>query len=304
MKCDQGDRDLTLHAGIDAGGTSFKCGLFDDAWKQVSGCRVPVTTPDETIQACIDFFKTEIGSSKLPATSFGVASFGPLEVDSASPRYGTILATPKPGWSDIPLRHRLEDGLGQPVVIDTDVNGALLAELSLGAAIDCQSAAYVTVGTGIGAGIFSNGDFIGRPSHPEFGHIPVRRFAGDENFVSVCPFHNDCLEGLASAKAFEARFGLATELPPNHSGWMLEADYLAQACQTLYLTFRLERIILGGGLPQADALISSVRAVFLDQLGGYAGLNSDDADALIRPSHFGDEAGVMGAALLGSRVPN
>ncbi|MCH2456946.1 MAG: ROK family protein, partial [Henriciella sp.] len=185
-----------LHGGIDAGGTTFKCGLADASGALVASHRVPVTTPEETLAATADWFTAHIEPGTL--TTFGIASFGPIDVDPRSASYGTITGSAKPGWSGTNLHAHFANTLGLPVTVDTDVNGALLAEMKQGAAKGCASTAYVTVGTGIGAGLFANGGFLGRPSHPEFGHIALRRHPGDENFESVCPFQDDCLEGLAS----------------------------------------------------------------------------------------------------------
>lgn len=291
---------MAFHAGIDAGGTSFKCGIYTADWKLHASARVRVSSPADTVETAIAFFRAQLTPEEIASTSFGVASFGPLNVDPGSVNYGTILSTPKPGWSGVPLRAMLAEKLNAEIVIETDVNGALLAELSRGAARGCQSAAYITIGTGIGAGIFANGDFLGRPAHPEFGHIPVSRHAHDQNFESVCPFHVDCLEGLASAKAFEARYGSAVDLAEDHVGWQVEADYLAQACQSLYLTLRLQRIVLGGGLPQARHLIPLVRSAFVARLNQYTDISEKDAESLISGSAFGDEAGMLGAAMLGA----
>lgn len=287
----------TLHGGIDAGGTTFKCGLADTTGALIKTHRVPVTTPAETIAACSDWFMKAIGSATLK--SFGIASFGPIDVDPHSASYGTITGSAKPGWSGTNLRASFSKALGLPITLDTDVNGALLAEMSKGAAKGCASAAYVTVGTGIGAGLFANGSFLGRPSHPEFGHIALRRSPGDEAFQSVCPFHPDCLEGLASARAIRARAGDPEALSPDHPVWAIAADYLAQAARTLTLTFRPERIILGGGLLLAPHLVGRVRKAFEAQMGGY--LEHAPASELIVTPALGDNTGLIGAILLGQK---
>lgn len=286
-----------LYGGIDAGGTSFKCGVFDDALRHVESFRVPTTAPQETLETCADYFSRFDGQMK----TLGIASFGPLNLDLDSREYGMLLDTPKPDWQRVPVLTTLERLTGLPVSIDTDVNGALLAECELGAAKGVRSAAYVTVGTGIGAGIRLSDHWVGQPSHPEFGHITVQRHADDAGFKSVCRFHDDCLEGFASAKAFEARFGQAETLSTDHPGWEIEAWYLAQACRSLYLSFRLDRIILGGGLMQADGLIDRVRREFVRQLGGYLDMPTDQANRLIVVPELGDLAGMTGAALLGRR---
>ena len=237
--------------GIDAGGTTFKCGVADEEGVLVQQCRVRVTSPTETISQCLEFFRPLYESERL--RSFGIASFGPIDVDLSSPDYGTILSTPKPAWSHTNLRAAFEKTIGLPVAVDVDVNGALLAERTLGAAKGTKSAVYVTVGTGIGASIFANGSFLGRPVHPEFGHIPLRRNEQDKSFDCLCPFHSDCLAGM----------------------------------------------ILGGGLLLAPHLIGRIRHAFYDQMGGYLSMGWNATVDLITTPDLGDNAGLMGAILLG-----
>lgn len=287
----------SLHGGIDAGGTTLKCGLADASGALVATHRVAVTTPEETLAAAAGWFIEHTGSGKL--ATFGIASFGPIDVDPRSASYGTITGSAKPGWSGTNLRAHFAETLGLPVNLDTDVNGALLAEMSHGAARGCASAAYVTVGTGIGAGLYANGDFLGRPSHPEFGHIALRRRPGDGDFESVCPFHDDCLEGLASVRAIRSRSGAPEDLPADHPVWDIAADYLAQAARSLTLSFRPERIILGGGLMLAPHLISRIHKAFDQQMGGY--LEHAPSSELITTPGLCDNAGLIGAILLGQQ---
>jgi len=285
-----------LFGGIDAGGTTFKCGVSDAAGNLLEKQRVAVTTPEQTLVNCAAFFRD--ASRERGLNSLGIASFGPIDVDPASPGYGAILKTPKPGWSGTDLRAFFEDALGIRPVVDTDVNGALLAEMTRGAAKGKGSAAYITVGTGIGAGIHVNGSFAGRPAHPEFGHVPMRRHEEDQRFEGVCPFHGDCLEGLASVTAIRARWGEPAELPANHPAWSITADYLAQACRILTLTLRLEKIILGGGLMLAPHLLGLVRRAYDAQIADYLGAQSIPGAALIDTPRLGDDAGLIGALLL------
>lgn len=285
-----------MYAGIDAGGTTFKCGIADENGALLRKHRVTVTTPEETLATCAHFFTSAIPEANLK--SIGIASFGPIDVDRRSTSYGTILDTPKPHWAQTNLRAFFVDALGVDVIVDSDVNGALLAEMTMGAAQHMSSAAYVTIGTGIGAGIFVNSDYAGRPTHPEFGHIPIARHPDDTAFNGVCPFHSDCLEGLASVTAMRARWGEPKDLPADHHGWTIIADYLAQACRVLTLTLRVERIVLGGGLMLAPHLLAMVQTAYDRQMANYLGAASLSGEHLIARPGLGDDAGLIGAVLL------
>lgn len=285
-----------VYAGIDAGGTTFKCGIANGRGELLDTHRVKVANPENTLDGCRNFFREAIGSRRV--AGMGIASFGPIDVDVSSPSYGTILDTPKRGWAGTNLRDFFLDALGIAPAIDTDVNGALLAEMRKGVAKNAASAAYITVGTGIGAGLFQNGEFIGRPSHPEFGHIPVRRHNDDLSFEGVCPFHRDCLEGLASVTAMRARWGEPKDLDASHPSWDIIADYLAQACRSLTLTLRLEKIVLGGGLMLAPHLLGRVRAAYDAQMAGYLDTQGIAGAQLIHTPALGDDAGLIGALLL------
>lgn len=287
-----------LIGGIDAGGTTFKCALAAPDGRLLATRRVPVTTPDETIGACVDFFRWEARERGGNLIVLGIASFGPIDVDPRSPEYGTLYATPKPGWAGIRLTARFFSALGIPVVLDTDVNGALAAEIDRGAAKGLSRAAYFTVGTGIGASLWGQGGFVASPSHPELGHIRVERHPGDLKFNGVCSFHGACLEGLASAPAIARRFGPPETLSADHPAWEIEAFYLAQGCLALMLMGRPERILLGGGVMQAEGLVPKVRTAFGRLMNGYLGLTDGDIESLIQRPALGDDAGLFGAVTL------
>lgn len=290
--------DDTLIAGIDAGGTSFKLGVADRAGRLLAKAKIPTTGPAETIAEAVTALKAMATAQGGQLSALGVAAFGPVDVDAGSPRYGTILTTPKPGWSDFPLRRALAEGLGCAVSVDTDVNGALAAEMASGAATDARSAAYITVGTGIGAGIFAGGGFVGRPSHPEFGHIPIRRHPLDTGFAGVCPFHGDCLEGMASGTALTARHADPASLGETAPVWTAIADYLGQACLVLRLTFGIERIVFGGGVMMAPGLLSKVRTAYGAAMNGYLPDPAGGAPSLIQAAAHGEDAGLQGALTL------
>ncbi|MEO1188483.1 MAG: ROK family protein, partial [Pseudomonadota bacterium] len=239
-------------AAIDAGGTSFKCALVRLDGSICTSWTVPTRDPETTIGHCVSFFGSAILQQKAELAAVGIASFGPVEIDPVSADYGTITGTAKPGWNGAAIGPRLSRALGCPFALDTDVNAALTAEMRWGAGKGMLSAAYMTVGTGIGVGLSLNSGLVGRPLHPEFGHIRVARHHEDTAFPGVCALHGDCLEGLASGPAINARWGDPTDLPIDHLAWEIEAHYLAQACLNLYLATRLEKIIIGGGVMNAS----------------------------------------------------
>jgi fructokinase len=292
-------KSSTIWGGLDAGGTAFKCAIADVDGRLIQAQRFSTgADPHVTLSRCAEYFRAAEGRTGARLAALGVACFGPLDIDPDSPRHGFILATPKPGWSGADVRGGLARRLDAPVAIDTDVNAALAAEMRWGAARGAASAAYVTVGTGIGAGIHANGGFLGRPAHPEFGHIAVRRHPADADFPGICPFHGACLEGMASASALAARFGDTAAMPADHPGWRIAAHYLAQAALALVLTLRPEKIVLGGGLMLAPGLIEAVRLELFKQLTGYLALSMADIDALLIAPGLGDDAGVCGGVLL------
>ncbi len=297
----QSDDTSQLFACLDAGGTTFKCALINQTQNVVAGLRVPTTSPQETLSACVDFFKDQ-ETKGLRAQSMGIASFGPLNIDPKSKAYGVILDGPKSTWAGTDLKTFFEEALNLSVGINTDVNGAMLAELHWGAAKGCKSAAYVTVGTGIGAGLYTNGNLIGEPAHPEFGHFRLKRHKSDLNFTGTCSVHGDCLEGLASAIALKTRFGDPEKLPSNHIAWEIEAYYLAQACNVLSLTLRPQRIILGGGIMQAPHLIHMIRTQYTKLLQGYLNQSTDDIVELIVTPKLGGDAGLFGGAYLAKNI--
>lgn len=286
-----------LFAGIDAGGATFKLGIAGDDGALISKVRVPTSSPEETVAASAGALRALAKGAGGDIVALGVASFGPIDVDPASPAYGTILKTPKPGWSGAPLRNMLISTLNIPVVLDTDVNAALYAELTQGAAKGMDRAAYVTIGTGVGVGVLSGGAFAGRPFHPELGHIRVERHRDDAAFAGVCRFHGACLEGLLCAPALIARFGELEALGDDHPCWTVAGWYLAQLCLALSLGWRLERIVLGGGVMRSAALLHETRAAYSTLLNGYLAAEND-AQRLIARATLGDDAGLIGAISL------
>jgi fructokinase len=289
-----------LVGGIEAGGTKFVCAVGDADGGILRLATVPTRDPDTTLAETVAFFQAAAAEFG-PIAALGVASFGPLDLDPSSPEQGSLTRTPKPGWSGINLRSHLSQALACPVTVDTDVNGAGLAEGALGAGKGLDCFAYLTVGTGIGGGLIVGQRPVHGLLHPEMGHLLVRRHPADGTFPGCCPFHGDCLEGLASGTAILQRQGHSLSgNKPDDPIWDIVADYIGQLCSALFLLASPHRIIIGGGVMSSGALFPLVRAKVAAQLNGYVGglHNGADFAELIVPPALGDRAGITGALLM------
>ena len=260
----------------------------------------PTAAPEVTVPQIVDFI------SKFEVEALGIGSFGPLDLNPASPTYGSITHTPKAGWSGYPLLQELRARLGVPAVIDTDVNAAALAEWKMGAGRGLHSLLYVTVGTGIGGGLVIGDQLVHGLVHPELGHMLLSVEPSDTMPDGICPFHRHCLEGLASGPAIEKRWGLSAKLmTEDHPAWALEAAYLAQMCANAIVTFSPEVIVLGGGVMQQMHLFPHIREKTLALLGGYVDsdrLTPEGIESYIVPPALGVNSGVTGALLLGAQA--
>ena len=256
---------------------------------------LPTTTPAETIGRAIDFFRAQSAVAAI-----GIAAFGPLDLVPTSPTFGAITATPKPGWSRTDLVTPIRRAFDVPIAIDTDVNGAAVGEHRWGAAQDVTSLVYVTVGTGIGGGALVAGRPLHGLVHPEMGHMRVPHDTRLDPFSGVCPFHGDCLEGLATGPAIAARWHAPPEsLPPDHPAWELEARYLAAGLVNVITVMSPERIVIGGGVMRQPRVLPGIRAGVSALLGGYVVSPAiDDMDRYIVPPALGDRSGVLGALVL------
>ena len=288
---------MTLFGGIEAGGTKFVCavGTGPDDVRAIT--RFPTTTPAETLAQAIAFFQAQ----PAPIAALGIGSFGPVDLDPASPTYGFITSTPKLAWQQADICGPLRQALGVPVAFDTDVNAAALGEQRWGAAQGADPVLYLTVGTGIGGGVLVGGRPVHGLLHPEIGHIPVRRDPRVDPFPGVCPYHGDCLEGLAAGPALRARWGQGGDtLPADHPAWPLEAEYLALGLAACICVFSPRRIVLGGGVMQQVQLFPLVRMRVQSILNGYlaAPAIQEQIDRYIVPPALGDRAGVLGALAL------
>lgn len=289
--------------GIEAGGTKFVCAVGsgpDDIRDEI---RYPTTAPAETIARAVEYFR-EAQRRHGPLAAVGIASFGPVDPNPASSTFGYITSTPKPGWRDTEFAGVLRRELGLPVGFDTDVNVAALGEATWGAAQGLDTFLYLTIGTGIGGGGLVGGQLMHGLIHPEMGHIRLPHDWHADPFPGSCPFHGDCLEGLAAGPAIEARWDRpATELAPDHPAWELEARYLALALVNYICTLSPQRIILGGGVMDQTQLFPLIRANVQTLLGQYIRAEAVLAgiDRYIVPPGLGNRSGVLGAIALGQR---
>ena len=284
---------------LEAGGTKMVLAVYEEDGTELERLTLPTLTPDVTMPKMIEFFR------KYEIDALGVGSFGPLDLNPNSPTYGYITSTPKLAWKDYPLLEKLLDGRDIPAGIDTDVNAAIIAEAEQGAARGCQNAVYVTIGTGVGGGVLSNGKTVHGLLHPEVGHALLVPHPDDPNPRGVCPYHAGCIEGLAAGPAIGARVtGDAKDLPDDHPTFAIEAYYLAQMCVNLIMTLSPERIILGGGVMQRAGLMEKVRSETLRLLNGYiqspAILEHID-EYIVYPDLF-PVSGLVGSFLIGKKA--
>ncbi|UCF37595.1 MAG: ROK family protein [Acidobacteriota bacterium] len=283
--------------GIEGGGTKFVCAIGtgpDDIEAEV---RFPTTTPEETLRNAIEFFS----SQERPVDRIGIASFGPLDLNPESPRFGFISQTPKVGWPNTDVRGTISRALDVPVWIDTDTNAPALAEHKWGALQGLDTCLYITVGTGIGGGGLVGGKLMHGLVHPEMGHMRIPHDKAVDPFEGACPFHKDCWEGLAAGPAIEARWKCRGEnLPDEHPAWALEARYLAFALQNLILTLSPQRIVVGGGVMDRAHLFPMVRQEVVSLLNAYVRSPAilEGIDTLIVPPALGNRAGVLGGIAL------
>lgn len=259
---------------IEAGGTKFVCAVGDENYHTQTRKVIPTTTPEETL-AQVNAFFAQYPNLK----AMGIASFGPIEIRRHSPKYGFITDTPKPGWKDTDFVGTIAKQFHGPIAWTTDVNGSAYGEYVLADLFNqkIDSLVYYTVGTGVGAGVVQNGEFLGTLGHPEMGHVYVKRHPDDLAFKGICPFHGDCLEGLVSGPTFEARLGKPGQtVPLNDHVYDILAYYIAQAAVQSTLTIRPNRIVFGGGVI-SEALLVKVRAQFKTLLNDYVAVGPLDA---------------------------
>jgi fructokinase len=292
-----------MYAGLEAGGTKFACVVGRGPDDIVATRRIEVTDPASTVPEAVAFFR-QARADGHTLEALGIASFGPVELRPEHPAYGSITTTPKPGWAGTAMVAPFRDALGIPVAFDTDTNAAALAEGRWGAARGVTSFVYLTLGTGIGGGAVVDGRVLRGLVHPEMGHVPVPRRPGD-TFRGACPFHGDCLEGMASGPALAARFGRRAETfddVTRDQAVEVVAFYLGAALRGIAYTLAPQRIVLGGGLTQIPGLVVRVRRAFARQVANYPALPEHQDAGFVVPAALGQQAGPAGALLLAEQA--
>lgn len=282
-----------LFGGMEGGGTKFVCIIGTRQGKILDEVRFPTTTYNETLKKTVSFFK------KHKPKAIGLAPFGPLDLSRDSPSYGSITNTPKPGWSGVNILLPFRQELNVPLAFDLDVNAAAYGEYAfVPENYPLESLAYITIGTGIGAGFVTNGHIVHGLTHPEAGHMRLPHDWNMDPFPGICPFHGDCLEGLASGTALESRTGvLGAMIPDDHPVWTLEARYIALGVLNIILTISPQRIILGGGVMKRNYLYPMIRHEIQELLNGYVDSPyfSENLGHYIVSPGLGNRSGTLGA---------
>ncbi len=284
------------YGGIEAGGTKFVLAVSNENQEIVEKISIPTTTPEETLGKVFEFF------DEYELKGMGIGSFGPIGVDPKEETYGYVLNTPKLPWKGYNFLGAMKEHYDIPMAWTTDVNAAAYGELKKGAAQGKNSCLYLTVGTGIGGGIVFDGKVFSGFTHPEVGHIHVKRHP-DDNYEGTCPYHKDCLEGLAAGPSLEARTGIkGQDLPLDHPIWHIQAYYIAQALMTYVLTIAPEKIILGGGVMNQDHMLIKIRQSFKEQMADY--MDVPALDEYIVRWGLPNESGIIGSLLLAEDAAN
>jgi fructokinase len=285
-----------IYGGVETGGTWCVCAVGSGPHELLAQEQFPTASPPETLERIIGFFREH----PMPA-AIGVGSFGPIDADPHSPTWGQVTTTPKPGWQRTAVATVIRDRLGVPVAFDTDVNAAALGEHRWGAGRDVDSLCYLTVGTGVGAGLVIRGRPLRGLVHPEVGHLRIPHDRERDPFAGSCPAHCDCWEGLASGLALAERWNASpANLPDEHPAWSLEADYVALGLLSIVCVASPERIVVGGGVMDRPRLLPLVRARLRELVAGYLDtpMLGERIDSYLVAPALGDRAGVLGAIAL------
>lgn len=293
-----------VYIGIEAGGTKFVCAVGDISGHIIEKSVISTRLPHETMNDVIEFIRKSTENVKL--LSIGVATFGPLYLDPTSPYFGYVDAEQKAGWGHFDLIGTIKKHFNVPIGFDTDVNGSALGEARWGAGVGLDTFAYWTIGTGVGAGFVSHGKIMHGLTHLEAGHASVPHDKVKDPFKGTCPYHGDCLEGLACGPAMRERWNVesAMYLPDDHPAWDLEAEYLGHAMANCVLNISPQRIIIGGGVMQRQSIFVKVRQKTQELLNGLIKhrMILEDIDKYIVPPALGHDSGIRGALAIAEKA--
>ncbi|WP_026893392.1 ROK family protein [Lacrimispora aerotolerans] len=279
---------------LEAGGTKMVCAIGNENGEILERISIPTESPDVTMPKLISYFADK------DIEALGIGCFGPIDLNRNSETYGSITTTPKLAWKNYNIVKAFQEALNVPVGFDTDVNGSALGEATWGITKGLDSSMYITIGTGVGTGIITNGTLLHGMLHPEGGHLLLSRHPKD-SFEGTCPYHKNCLEGLAAGPAIEARWGeKGTQLADRKEVWELEAYYIAQALVNYIMVISPQRIVIGGGVMHQEHLMPLIREEVKSQLAGYIDTKElSDIDQYIVLPSLNDNQGIMGALKLG-----
>lgn len=279
---------------LEAGGTKMVCAIGNENGEILERISIPTESPDVTMPKLISYFADK------DIEALGIGCFGPIDLNRNSETYGSITTTPKLAWKNYNIVKAFQEALNVPVGFDTDVNGSALGEATWGITKGLDSSMYITIGTGVGTGIITNGTLLHGMLHPEGGHLLLSRHPKD-SFEGTCPYHKNCLEGLAAGPAIEARWGeKGTQLADRKEVWELEAYYIAQALVNYIMVISPQRIVIGGGVMHQEHLMPLIREEVKRQLAGYIDTKElSDIDQYIVLPSLNDNQGIMGALKLG-----
>lgn len=287
-------RGIKMKLGaLEAGGTKMVCAVGNEKGEIFDKISIPTQTPQDSMPKMTAYFK----ENNIEA--LGIGSFGPIDLHKKSPTYGYITSTPKKPWTDYDIVGNFRKELACPIEFDTDTNAAALGEACFGITKGLDNSMYITIGTGVGVGIFVENRLLHGMLHPEAGHIILARHPED-TYKGKCPFHANCFEGLAAGPAIEERYGRkAIELADRDDVWEMEAFYIAQALVNYTLTVSPKRIVLGGGVMHQKQLFPLIRQQFKNLLNGYVKTKElEDLDTYIVPSVLHDNQGILGCLKL------
>jgi len=293
---------MSIYGGVEAGGTKFVCAVGSGPDDLQDEFRFETTSPKETINRTLEYFKKQNLKEKLLA--IGIGSFGPIELNRESSKYGFVTSTPKLGWSNINIYGIIKEELKIPVGFNTDVNAAALGEYEWGAGRGLNNFIYLTIGTGIGGGAMINGRLLHGLQHPEMGHIFIPQDLKADPYEGNCPFHKNCFEGLASGSAMKNRWGKSPEdLDKDHKAWDLEAQYISFALINYIFTLSPERIIIGGGIMEQKKLLPLILTTVKKMLNNYIHMEeiTDNIEKYIVLPSLGKKAGILGALVLAKK---